>query len=298
MIPVRWGTSLRVALLSAAALLAGGATAHAQTFSTACVDAIPDSALVATVLFLHPSEPRDLDRNALAQLDGIDLLTQLLADRLRGFLHAAPGTVPAGEPTITWRTFDVPVLVDAHRDGRFVARVSRDSAGRPTGAPRSVLSTVLDSLHADGERFLWSEAPKSDSVAFSLELVPVTFGTDGKITPPAVRLGIPIATIMAPRMQGVQVLEMKKPRRPEFERRDGYYGTIVMDFVVDTSGHAVRESIRDVSRPRLSDGQIIVYDAYVAAVRRVIEGATFAPARVSRCAVNRVTRQSFEFAKS
>ena len=272
--------------------IAGIATA--ETAVPACVKAVPDSARVATVMYLHPTEPAELSRDAVAQLDAIDILTQLVSERLRAQLHAAPAVVPRGEPLLAGGTLDA-VIVTAARDGHFVVRTAPTPISNAANARRPVIAVLLDSLRAEGELFLWNSAGTGDSASFRLELLPATFASDGKLTPPAVRIGIPIATFMAPRAQLATVREMKKLRPPEFERRAPYRDPITMEFVVDITGHVDPQSIRDIARPNLMADRVVIYDAYVATLRRVLEGATFEPARVGGCAVSQVVIQKFDF---
>lgn len=298
----------RTALLLAALLVPPAAGAQARPDSTIlyiagiataetavppCIKAIPDSALAPTVLYLHPSEPAELTPAAASQLDGIDILTQLVAERLRAVLHAAPGVVPRGEPLLALGSTEA-VNVTVFHDGHFVARAAPTPISNAAGARRPVIAVVLDSIRADGELFLWNAAGTGDSASFRLELLPSTF-RDGKVTPPAVRLGVPIATIMAPRAQLATVREMKKLRPPEFERRAPYRDPFTVEFVVDSTGHVSPESIRDVARPHLAADRVVIYDGYFASLRRVLEGATFEPARVGGCAVSQVVIQKFDF---
>lgn len=293
--------SLATPVVTSAQTLSPGVLSTVNPLATrparsACVESIPDSALVPTVLYLHPSEPVDLDTAAIAQIDGIELVTQLVADKLRKVLRAVPDTIPKGEPLITWRNYNDPVLVTGYPDGQFLPLPMVDSTGAAiTSHP--LLATLIDSLRADGERFLWTPSNAGDSARFALELVAAQFGADGKLTHPAVRIGLPVATIMAPRMQAVKVTKARVLRRPEFERRPPYTGTITMEFVIDSAGRAVPSSIRNVSPPWLTADMVVIYDAYVGAVRRHIEATIYEPARVSRCGVSQLIRQTFDFAR-
>jgi hypothetical protein len=74
-----------------------------------------------------------------------------------------------------------------------------------------------------------------------------------------------------------------------------------MRFVVDTTGRADPETIRDVypvGEPPLSERDKVAYDAFVLATRRAIQDGVYEPARLGGCLVRQRVQQPFTFGLS
>jgi hypothetical protein len=304
----RW---IRAALLAAGGIVVAMRGARAQRGpgatpapispqSVSCIEAIPDSALVPAVVYLHASELAELDSTARARVEEIDLFTQLVAERYRALLHAAPGALPAGEPALSWRTRERGVRVVVDRDGGFVAHpLAPDENLRvlAAGQRSTPLVAALDSVRAYGEPLAFVAGP-ADSVVFSLMLSDARFGADGKLVPSSVRVGFPVATLRVPREEQVRTARMSPPRYPERPRTEHFEATIIMQFVVDTTGRVDPATIHDVwpaSLPPLTAYRKAVYEEFLRAVLASLQGAVFEPARVGGCVVRQLVQQPFTF---
>src|SRR3954471_16181726 len=112
-----------LAVTTSAPRIAGAQTAPAgATSRNACLDAIPDSALHRVPVYLTAS-PTDSSAPRVPLQDGIDLLTQTIAQTARSLLPPEEGPLPVGEPALGWRVLEGNVLVVARRNGALSARV-------------------------------------------------------------------------------------------------------------------------------------------------------------------------------
>jgi hypothetical protein len=89
------------------------------------------------------------------------------------------------------------------------------------------------------------------------------------------------------------------PRYPREALDRGYQGSVLVEFIVDTTGRSDPMSIRDVLGPSASfDGpdERRVYTAFVASVTRAVREGKFLPARLGPCPVRVRVQQQFSFA--
>jgi TonB family protein len=76
------------------------------------------------------------------------------------------------------------------------------------------------------------------------------------------------------------------PRYPKVLEAAGIAGRVAFEFVIDTTGHVEPASIRTLES---------THEAFEAAARAVVAGATFRPARMSGHVVRQLTRQAIRF---
>jgi hypothetical protein len=265
-----------------------------------CLDRIADSTLVPEVLYLYASEMNDLTAASRAHVFDIDIFAQNVAVRFRELLRAPPGSLPAGEPAITWRTRESEVHIVVDPTGHFVAKPGSDKTNADIRArlPRSrLLATAVDSLRADGELFIFTGL-QPDSLVFDLNLEPVGIGPDGKPDRLGKRAGFAVATLRMPPEKSAAVRKMTAPRYPERQRQTLTEAKIYMDFVVDTAGHADSTTIREFwpkYLPPLTGADKGRYADFLDVVRASILAATFEPARIGGCTVRQLVRQPFTF---
>lgn len=292
-----------LALLLVCATLATR-SAHAQASSArACLDAIPDSALMPEVVYLVPEVHDTKHEVRPVTLSSFDLLAQSIAERMRlpddSATHAHHG-VP---DSLTWRELSGDVLVTVRRSGGFVARELPDSSddGFATGRRGAALILRAASLVAQAaEPFLWDEEQEGDSLAFRLSLTVPTHGRDGVMRKIESRVAIPVFIVRTPWSEQVTQLpgaagRLKYPDEP---RHRGYQADIHVRFIVDTTGHADASTIRDYipdgqTRPRGEDARM--YDMFVREVRRAIPTMQFTPASVAGCVIRMRVQQPFTF---
>ena len=291
------------ALSRVAALSMPGATAAPQPGPRvlSCLDSIPAAAMRRVPVYVA-AEIADAEPVGATVVASMDLLTQALAEQARALLGAAPGQLPPGEPTITWRQLDHQLLVIAHRDGRLAWRVQSpywlsDQSLGDSGAHH--LGRALDAARQNGEAFLWDDALKRDSLTWLVRLEPALLAEGGLVAPPSLRAGFPVFTVLAPPTLPADV-ERIRTNFPMVRIR-GFSGTVRLQFVIDTSGRAVSSTIRGVWPPneaRLVGPPAFAYDSLVRVMRLSLQDARFVPARIGRCTISQLVQQAFTYRPS
>jgi hypothetical protein len=88
------------------------------------------------------------------------------------------------------------------------------------------------------------------------------------------------------------------PRYPEGARRTWYEATIVLKFIVDSTGHAVESTITEVwpeGTPRPQGEKLRMYESFLESTKRAIPALEFTPAAIGGCRVNQLVRMPFMF---
>lgn len=290
-------------LVAALTLGMAGATAdiaeaQPRSSAAACLDSIPPSAMKRVPVYAA-AEIADADPVPAVAVASMDLLTQAVAEQARALLGAGVGQLPPGEPSITWRHLDHQLFVVARRDGQVTSRVQSpvwlsDQSLGDSGARH--LARALDAARAKGEAFFWDDALKRDSITWLVRLEPATLGEDGQVTPPALRAGFPVFSVLVPPSRPADV-ERIRTNFPMVRIR-GFSGTVRLQFVIDTAGRAVSSTIRGVWPPneaRLVGPPRFAYDSVVRVMQLSLEDARFAPAHIGRCVVNQLVQQAFTY---
>ena len=86
--------------------------------------------------------------------------------------------------------------------------------------------------------------------------------------------------------QPPQLLSLPPLRYPEMLKQAGFEGDVMLDFVIDTTGHVEPRSIRVVSSP---------HPLFEAAARDAILGSVYRPAQVSGGLVRARVQQALSF---
>jgi protein TonB len=85
---------------------------------------------------------------------------------------------------------------------------------------------------------------------------------------------------------------------PRYSETHRVSGTLLVQFVVDTSGRADMSTFHDLwpsNKPRLTGELGDYYAQFVAAVRDYAEKAKFTPARVGACKLRQMVQMPIEF---
>lgn len=291
-----------VGLVSCLAQVGGaqdGAASVRSATGNACLDAIPDSLLHRVPVFLTPA-PVDSSGSRMLLRDGIDLLTQAVAQAGRSLLGAAEGTLPDGEPSVGWRGLEGDVFVVARRNGTMEGRVrpARDpSETAINDAGVRFVARALDSAARAGERLFFPDLLAVDSVSWLFHLESGVLSESGEMSPPKIRLGIPIFSVKAPPQRQVAAERVRVSYPPRL-RGLGFMGHVLMQFVVDTSGRVDRSTIRDLypaGYAPLAPNERDAYEEFIRSVRFALEGAHYRPARIGGCIVRQMVQQPFNF---
>lgn len=293
---------LLVGLMSCLARVGGaqeGSAPSAGVTRNGCLDTIPDSVMHRVPVYLTPN-PVDSSGSRMPLRDGIDLMTQAVAQIGRSLLGAAEGTLPNGEPSVGWRSLDGDVLVIARRNGTMEGRVKPPrypSQIAVNDAGVRLVARALDSAFLAGERLFFPDSLRVDSVSWLFHLEPAVLSESGEMTPPKTRIGIPVFSVNAPPERQVAAERVRVSYPPRL-RNLGFMGHVLMQFVVDTSGHVDQTTIRDLypaGYAPLASNEREVYDEFIRSVRYALEGARYRPARIGGCVVRQLVQQPFSF---
>jgi hypothetical protein len=285
-------------LLAGALSLAAPVRAQTPPAPASCFDSIPATVMRRVPVYAAAEivGPDAVTPNAVASMD---LLTQAVAEQARALLGAGPGQLPPGEPSITWRQLEHQLSVVAYRDGRVSWRVQAPlwlSAQNAGDSAARHLGHALAAAREKGEAFFWDDAIKRDSLTWIMRMEPALLAESGDVTPPSLRAGFPVFSVLTPAILPADV-ERMRTNYPMVRIR-GFAGTVRLQFVIDTAGRAVPSTIRDVwpaGEARLVGPPRFAYDSVVRVMQLALEGARFAPARIGRCPVSQLVQQAFTY---
>lgn len=222
-----------------------------------------------------------------------DNLLQDFVLTAHSLLGVAPEVLPEGEPRITWQGIDAPLHLTAFRDGRIV---SRDTT---VGTAAALLAQALSKDFTVG-LLDWSGDATRDSVRFDIAFGRPLLDSAGHVSTPTFRrTAIPLLSVRAPWERPVSPKPGgTPPHYPDAARRTWYEATIVLNFIVDTTGHAVDSTIREVwpeGTPRLHGEKLRMYESFLESTKRAIPALEFTPAAIGGCPVNQLVRMPFVF---
>lgn len=270
-----------------------------------CVDALPRTAFRRTMVYLvadHAGEPFAPvpDTGFLA----VRLATESIAWQARNLLGAPEGLLPPPDTLVNWKNLGRHLHLVGHRDGRITWSYPSDTPGhRPLRdtvgeAPLALLGRAVDTALARKEFFPWPEGVEGDSIPFLIRFDFPQLDVDGKPEKMRGQHASPLLEVRVPSMSPVLPDRMGRIRYPEEMQRMGVRGTIVMQFVVDTTGIPVDESVRDLwpdRVPRLRGHEARWYAQFVRETKRGLQASRYKPARIGGCAVRQLVQQPFTF---
>lgn len=245
-----------------------------------------------------------------ALLAAADALLQRVGERARSMLRPAGATgdsVPPGEPELgdslhVWRGVGGRVEVTAYRDGHVAWTV--DSLWRGDSTAATLLSRALAAVQAGDEAaFLWpadTTLARLGQVRFDFTFLWPSKDSHGIVIAPSVTRPVePLFAMLEPWTDPVRVARSARPSYPKRQRDAGFEGSILLQYVVDTSGRARPETIHAVwrpgTRPLLDQQQFEAYHAFVDASRRSAVDTRYEPARVGGCAISQIVQQPFGY---
>jgi hypothetical protein len=311
-------TMLRRLSARVAVLVAGACVAHAQganagssfgrsepaaiilaSASQSCLDRVPASALHRTVVYASVELPDSNDERFRATIENF---LQDVALRVAPLLGHSRDSLVRAEPAMTWRGLGAPLRVVWYAGGRLSWRVD---PGEPLGADTAaaaLLGRAVKATLADGgDLVAYNGAPQPDSLVFRFELEWPQTAVDGRVIPPTFRhTALPVFTIDYPTVQQAAFASRSTVMVHPMGAGDrgGHEGSVMLEFMVDTTGRAEPATIRDVwppGTPRPGGVDESTYQNFVAVSREVIERSHFLPARIGGCAVRQRVRMPFAF---
>jgi hypothetical protein len=263
-----------------------------RTIRAACLDTTSAALTLPVVVYVRADVA-----DSVAQVIGpiADVFAQSVGQRLRELLHGRGDTIPPGEPTITWRNIS--------DENRLIVRIVRDSepvyelaSPHVDSVAAAMLLTAAHIASDSGEAPLWTQISRSDTMVFGIrfELIPASATT----LPDDIRAVFPVFSVMFPPRTPVRPDVHSEPEYPDDLRRMGVSGYVIASFEVDTAGHPLPETIKDVwpaSKERLTGALLTDYNEFAQSVFKSIKAATFTPARLGGCAVPQLVVQPVTF---
>jgi hypothetical protein len=262
-----------------------------------CLYKIPKSEFKRVGVFL---EATSNDSASAAILPAADLFTQTVAYRIRALVGKSETTLIEADSAIAWWTVRGEVVVVVRPEGKFTWRVPEWSAGVDT-MPRSSLALLrraITDVAASGEWITWPEGNKQDSLTFGLSLVTPRVTKDRKVIPVKARQPVAVFTLMVPWEKSVEVLKSPNAWYPDKARNDWAIGMVRLAFLVDKSGRAKPETIKEVFLPgelRPRGEMAEYYNKFLKVVTQSLPSARFSPAVIGGCVMKQMVQQTFEF---
>ncbi|HEX6537336.1 MAG TPA: hypothetical protein VF041_22330 [Gemmatimonadaceae bacterium] len=261
-----------------------------------CLDTLSASAMRRVVVYLEAEVP---DTSARTLLPQADLIAQSVAQQLRALLGAAPDSLPSGEPALTWRTLERDytggLTAIVRRHGPLVWRggaPGTDSAAGP------LLVRAARAAYPDGMGVIWPDGLAADSAIVRLRVRFPSVDREGRVTTPPVRVGFPVFSILEPWEEPVRAARKKNLDYPTRSEREGAEGTVILQYLVDTTGRADLGTVRErwiSDEPRPTGRLARYYEEFVESARRSLVDARFHPARIGGCPVPQLVQQPFVF---
>jgi hypothetical protein len=163
---------------------------------------------------------------------------------------------------------------------------------------RLLLARALSAARAAGARIGWPSGAQEDSLMFELEYRVPEIRPPGTVRPMRARLAVPVFSMARPWRTEVEVRRPPSVTYPSEPRGAWVEGNVMLEFVVDTAGRLAPGPIKDIwpaGRPRLTGDEGAWYEDFIAAARRGLYAARFAPATVGGCPVPQLEQMPFTF---
>jgi hypothetical protein len=290
----------RCAVLLLAALAPSVLASQGDTTSLErCLAQLPDSVFTRVVVYL---EARPIDSIASREvLPSVDLLTEMIAMRMRTLLGGDSYRAPVADSVFPWRNLGGALRLAVHADGRFTWRGPDTARTTSDGIYRrntDLLERAVAITRDSAERIFIPESAVRDSVLFRLAYIWPEVTPRGETTPVLTRLALPVFTLRVPQLTPAIPIRHPAPRYPSGSRTGGAEGTVILQFVIDTTGRAIMSTLRDLwpaDRPRLRGELGRHYKDFLDASRSSVEKARYEPARLGGCPLRQLVQLPFSY---
>lgn len=295
--------AMRTTLVCLLTLLAvGGRSLCAQDSTsvvawTTCTDHLPPSVFnrVTVFAYVHVDQGANRDVRFAAE----NFLPDVAAAVAR-LLRAPAGALPNADSIVDWRWADGSIRVTAFGDGRMTWQTG--AAPHPDGATQ-LLARALASADSAGARVqlfaVGGKAPP-DSIVFWIKTGHPTVSDAGEVTPPKIEgAAIPVFTRSIPWEDYADLNPgMRPPEYPEAALENGAEASVIVEFVIDTSGRVRQSTVREkwpAHIPPLKGELGPYWGEFVRAVHDALLGYRYFPARLGGCPVSQLVTQRFGF---
>lgn len=267
-----------------------------DTLQTACMMAIPRDHMFVSPVLLSASLP---DSNNHALRAQADLMAQDVSQEILDELHAVPSKLPDLDSSLTPAALPAKLIVTFRPDGSANRRAMSMSGDTMA---TTMLTRAFDALRASGEAaMVWPDGYRADSIVVRIELKSATVTPNGNVIlyptkHPAFGVFRLLAPSVSPPLARPNQRTPHYPREAENARVEGF---VELEFVIDTNGRAVPESIRDVrewGQQQMTPEALQYYDAFVRALQEAVVGWRFTPAHTDACPVRQWVDLPVKFA--
>lgn len=225
-------------------------------------------------------------------------MAKRVAAELRMQLGATGEAVPEEDGKLAWYTLPAGITVAFARDGKTSWNAD-DPAADSTAA--FLLGSAFDAVRASGNTLInWPKGYDEDSMLVRFSLVPAYMGDMSPGTPLIDGARFRAFYLSEPELIPPDPLPGQPlPEYPLQNERHRVTGSVLLQFVVDSTGRVVANTIHDVwptGRARDTGGRAERYDDFVSSAREWARTLRLEPARLGGCPVKQTVRAPLVFA--
>jgi hypothetical protein len=262
---------------------------------TGCVAAIPLESMQRVPVFLHATIREDSDSTLMPQAE---LMAQDVAEEFRKLLGATGSAVPIADTNFVWYSVPTELTAIAHRNGDVIARID-DSGG--DSAATLLLTRAFDAAREHGAALMaWPDGLSDDSVLVDLTLWPeyVSDAPEPMLSEAKMRKFAVFYLTEPERSLAYPLPNQRPPVYPYENERHRVEGSVLMQFVVDTTGRAEPGTIRELwpaGTPRLGGDAAYAHDEFVHSAQVWLREFRFRPERIGTCAIRQRVQLPLKF---
>lgn len=255
---------------------------------SACIRSTPSDLLTRTTAYLHATI---VDSGNSALVVQADLMAQEVAETMRTRIGGTSDEVPFGDRVVKPSSVPAVLIAMMHSDGSATRRATSQSGDT---LATSMLLDAFDKVRKNGDGLIvWPDGYAADSLVLRLVLWPTALTRGGSMrTATHSQFGIfsvlePIETPALPKPNN------PAPRYPESDLAHHMMGSLLLQFVVDSSGFVVPSTMHDIwpkDKPRPTGELGLYYDDFVEATKSSVAKWQFYPAAVGSCHVQQIVR--------
>lgn len=262
---------------------------------SACILALPSDQLKRTEVYLHATIA---DSGNSALVVQADLMAQDVAETMRTRIGGTSNELPFGDSVVKPWSVPAVLIVTVHADGSATRRAVSQSGDT---LATSMLLDAFDNVRKNGKALIiWPAGYAADSLVVRLVLWPTALTRDGSMRMiKATHSQFGVFRILEP----IEHPALAKPNNPipEYPYSNMVHrvtGSLLLQFVVDSSGFAVPSTMRDMwprGNPRLTGELGRYYDDFVEATKSAVARWQFYPAAVGSCHVNQTVQLPIQY---
>lgn len=262
---------------------------------SACILAIPPDQLKRTTAYLHATVA---DTGNPALVVQADLMAQDVAEAMRTRTGGPSEELPFADSVV--KPWSVPAVLIAtmHADGSATRRAASQSGDT---LATSMLLDAFDKVRKNGSGLIvWPDGYAADSIVVRLMRWPNALTPDGSMRMiKATHSQFGVFRVLEPiERPALAKPNNPAPRYPYSNMVHRVIGSLLLEFVVDSSGSAVPSTMHDVwprGKPRLTGDLGRYYDDFVESTESAVATWKFYPAAVGNCHVQQIVQLPIKY---